>query len=112
MRYKIIGENTIEVISHIEVNGNTISALTDDLDKYIDELGLGKKLDETAEMPVYNFKTQELKIVYSENDATIFKGYEVVEIMPSESEVLRAQIATNITDIECISDMLIEIITM
>ena len=96
MRYKLENGNLVPV-TFIVTSEYVISNLTDEMiDSY--KGTEGKILDESATPPIYNPDTQELKTIYIDDGNKIVKGYEVVDIIPSEGEKINRKV-DNLVDI-------------
>ena len=71
-----------------------------------------KTLISNDPIPTYDSETQYLRLTYTEDENNIYTHYEVLNIIPSETEVLQSQITNNEIEISCLSDILIEVTTM
>lgn len=71
-----------------------------------------KTLISNDPIPTYDSETQYLRLTYTEDENNIYAHYEVLDIIPSETEVLQSQITNNEVEISCLSDILIEVTTM
>ena len=95
MRYKLKNGNLVPV-TFIVTSEYVISNLTDEMiDSY--KGTEGKILDESAPYPTITDK-QYLKAIYTETSTSIVKGFEVVDVIPSEGEKINRKV-DNLVDI-------------
>ena len=95
MRYKLENGNLVPV-TFIVTSEYVISNLTDEMiDSY--KGAEGKILDESAPYPTITDK-QYLKAIYTETSTSIVKGFEVVDVIPSEGEKINRKV-DNLVDI-------------
>lgn len=95
MRYKLENGNLVPV-TFIVTSEYVISNLTDEMiDSY--KGTEGKILDESAPYPTITDK-QYLKAIYTETSTSIVKGFEVVDVIPSEGEKINRKV-DNLVDI-------------
>ena len=95
MRYKLENGNLVPV-NFIVTGENIMSNPTDEMiDSY--KGTEGKILDESAPYPTITDK-QYLKAIYTETSTSIVKGFEVVDVIPSEGEKINRKV-DNLVDI-------------
>ena len=95
MRYKLENGNLVPV-TFIVTSEYVMSNPTDEMiDSY--KGTEGKILDESAPYPTITDK-QYLKAIYTETSTSIVKGFEVVDVIPSEGEKINRKV-DNLVDI-------------
>lgn len=119
MKYELIDKYTIKQIKHcvrnMIIDGTTYSNIetSNPTDEILDNLNIGMYLDESALIPEYNSSTHYLKVNYNVINGKIVKGYEVLEIVPSEQDKLKDKIETMDSTIkEMLADILPTLETM
>ena len=106
MRYKLENGNLVPV-TFIVTSEYVISNLTDEMiDSY--KGTEGKILDESAPYPTITDK-QYLKAIYTETSTSIVKGFEVVDVIPSETDKLKDQVVSLNTMIDDTTSLVLDL---
>ena len=113
MKYELIDKYTIKQIKNCTrnmiIDGKTYPNIetSNPTDEILDELNIGMYLDETALMPVYDASTHYLQIYYSISDGKIIRDYDVLEIVPSEIDVLKVDMINSMNAITEVFEMML-----
>ena len=105
MRYKLINKYTILQVTN--VIDNTKGLITNASDTEIDSHNAGKILDETINPPTYNPDTQELKMVYTDDGTKIIRDFEILDIIPSEIDILKVDMINSMNAITEVFEMML-----
>ena len=113
MKYELIDKYTIKQIKNCTrnmiIDGKTYPNIetSNPTDAILDELNIGMYLDEIASIPIYDSSTHYLQVYYSISDGKIIKGYEVLEIVPSEIDILKVDMINSMNAITEVCEMML-----